>query len=70
MRGVTLLPTLLLARVLLLLLHDASADLPVHCLHGQILGRWVFHVGAAQELLSAQACRARVATMCLEPGRT
>ena len=24
---------LLLARVLLLLLHDASADLPVHCLH-------------------------------------
>ena len=45
------LPTLLLARVLLLLLHDASADLPVHCLHGQILGRWVFHVGAAQDLL-------------------
>ena len=43
--------TLLLARVLLLLLHDASADLPVHCLHQQILGRWVFHVGAAQDLL-------------------
>ena len=26
----------------------------MHCLHGQILGRWVFHVGAAQELLLDQ----------------
>ena len=39
--------------VLLLLPLQTLADLPVHCLHQQILGRWTFHIGPAQDLPKA-----------------
>merc|ERR1719506_708751 len=31
------------------LLDFSEADLPVHCVHSQILGKWAFHRGAGQQ---------------------
>merc|ERR1711998_432674 len=40
---------LVLAAFVLLQPDFADADLPVHCVHSQILGKWAFHRGAGQQ---------------------
>merc|ERR1712070_1230643 len=34
----------------------AEADLPVHCVHSQILGKWTFHRGTGQQEKGGLKC--------------
>merc|ERR1712072_900236 len=54
MRGALLLVSL--AAFAVLLPELADADLPVHCVHSQVLGKWSFHRGPGQQHKKGLSC--------------